>query len=148
MFIGLFVALALLAIINKLFGNVPKTITKMMPRIILLKKLNCIEFRKIIYFFELNYLKTVRVRLFFFQDADSSRAALAQLRSEVRENQGELTTSRETTDRKVGALRDDLRVFSASFSDFLEHYDHNNRPVQPLNDRRLELDENPTVTPR
>lgn len=51
------------------------------------------------------------------------RTEVATLKALIQENQGNDEKDSDTIETKVDSMRNDLMVFSKSFSDFLEHYD-------------------------
>lgn len=62
--------------------------------------------------------------------------------------QGSLTTPPCSQDVRWLIRRTPTTLSAAQIAEFTAVYDHNNRPVQPLHDRTLYLDENPRLTIR
>jgi carbonic anhydrase len=67
-------------------------------------------------------------------------------RAAVYHYSGSLTTPPCSEGVQWFVIRTPTRASREQINAFTEAYDHNNRPVQPLNDRNIYLDETPNVT--
>ncbi len=63
-------------------------------------------------------------------EAEAAKRELKDIRGKMKTNQGEMVRLSGGTEAKVESLREDLRTFSESFSDFLGHYDKTMRQVR------------------